>query len=79
MNIEIKKVATGEFDVLVDGAPTRYRIINGSAGLSGRDTQNVYGITNSATGAVRWIGSLASAKKVVRGWVAIRARAGEAA
>lgn len=64
MTITFNRVATGQFEVLNDGQETGYRIINGSAGLSGRDTQNVYGVVRP-TGKVVWIGSLQSAKKCI--------------
>ncbi len=57
------KIATGEFEVLWNGEKTDWRIINGSRGVSGRDTQNVYGIVNDKTGKHRWIGTLQACKK----------------
>ena len=62
--ITIKKQSPGEFTVLSDGEPTEWSIVNGSHGLSGRDTRNMYGIVNSKTGQVRWIGPLHSAKQI---------------
>lgn len=58
------KVATGEFEVFWNGKKTSYRIVNGSRGLSGKDTRNVYGICKTDA-SVKWIGPLASAKKIL--------------
>lgn len=63
------KGSTGHFAVLWNGAPTRYEIVNGSLGLSGRDSRNVYGIINYKSGETKWIGSLASCKKLVTYWL----------
>lgn len=52
------------FAVLWNGQATGYSIINGSKGLSGRDTRNMYGII-SPSGQVTWIGSLQSAKQLL--------------
>lgn len=59
-----QKVATGEFKVIWNGADTGRRIVNGSAGLSGRDTQNVYGIVVPGN-PPKWIGTLAACKKIL--------------
>lgn len=66
--VTFQKTATGQFDVLLNGQKTEYGIINGSLGLSGKDTRNMYGITK-ATGSVRWVGTLQAAKKMVTFWV----------
>lgn len=42
MTITWKKAATGQFDALVDGQPTKWQVVNGSLGMSGRDTPNLY-------------------------------------
>lgn len=42
MTITWKKVATGQFDALIDGQPSKWQVVNGSLGLSGRDTPNYY-------------------------------------
>lgn len=60
-----KKIASGEFECFWNGASTGDTIINGSRGLSGRDTPNMYGIRWN-TGKLVWVGSLASCKKAVR-------------
>jgi len=57
------KIATGQFEVLWNGEKTDWTIFNGSMGLSGRNTQNVYGITNIKTGQRRFIGTLQACKK----------------
>ena len=67
MAMTARKVVTGEFDVLWNGEPTPYSIVNGSLGLSGRDTRNHYGIAGN--GKVSWIGSLAKCKKTVAFWL----------
>ena len=67
VNVTFEKVQTGIFDVLLNGQKTRFTIHNGCAGLSGRDTRNVYGIWNESKQTVRWIGSLQNAKKFVQG------------
>jgi hypothetical protein len=63
--VTFERVALGEFKVLLNGQPTRYTIHNGSLGLSGRDTANVYLIHNHETGKIVPIGSLQSCKKAV--------------
>lgn len=62
--ITTRKIDTGEFEVLWNGEVTEYRIINGSRGLSGRDTRNVYGIVHPGR-APLWIGSLPACKKLL--------------
>ncbi len=57
------KIATGQFEVLWNGKKTDWTVFNGSLGLSGRDTQNVYGIANHVTGKRRFIGTLQACKK----------------
>lgn len=66
--VTFKKITTGVFDVLLNGSATKYSIINGSAGLSDRDTFNMYGIATAA-GNVRWIGTLHAAKSIVTTWL----------
>ena len=41
------KITTGEFTVQWNGQPSGYRIVNGSLGLSGRDTLNMYGVVRA--------------------------------
>ena len=64
--IEIKRVATGLFRAVVDGKDTDLEIYNGSNGMSGRTTANIYGIYNHSTGQVWWLGQLNSCKAAVR-------------
>ena len=59
-----KKIGTGEFEVLWNGNDTGRRIINGSRGVSGRDSRNMYGITTPGK-PVTWIGSLQSCKGIL--------------
>lgn len=41
--VTFARVMNGVFDVLVDGVKSdRYEIVNGCAGLSGRNTRNIY-------------------------------------
>ena len=61
--VTFKKITTGEFEVLLNGQPTERTIVNGSRGLSGRNTQNVYGICKE--GSTRWIGTLQACKKIM--------------
>lgn len=70
-NVTFERVATGHFDVLLDGAKTRFSIINGSAGVSGHGL-NVYGIASGDS--VRWIGTLQACKKIVRFTLTRKAR-----
>lgn len=63
--IEIKKVQTGIFESFLNGKKTEYEIINGSLGMSGRDTHNMYGVRNLAKDTVRWFGPLVTCKKAV--------------
>ena len=58
------KLSTGQFSVSWNGNDTGYRIVNGSLGYSGQNTQNMYGIVNPQ-GGHKWIGSLVSCKKVL--------------
>ena len=62
--ITFERIGTGQFVARRDGAETGYSIVNGSLGLSGRDTRNVYGVV-LPDGRHRWIGSLASCKKLI--------------
>lgn len=64
-----KKIGTGEFEVLWNGQPTRFSIVNGSRGLSGRDTFNMYGIVTAGKETPKWIGTLHNAKKIVADWL----------
>lgn len=57
------KTDAGVFDVLWNGLPTPYRILNGSRGVSGRDSVNTYGISKGE--AVTWVGSLHSCKGIL--------------
>ena len=63
--VTFAKVQTGIFDVLLNGEKTEYQIINGSLGMTGRDTVNMYGITNSTNQSVRWFGPLVTCKKAI--------------
>lgn len=56
-------IATGHFDVYWDGTKTDWRIVNGSLGMGGRDTRNVYGIVKGDF--IRWIGPLVTCKKTL--------------
>lgn len=60
--VEFKRVGNGVFEVYRDGGKTTWQIINGSVGLSGNG-RNMYGIVRADGTGLRWIGSLASAKK----------------
>lgn len=68
MTVEITREFTGHFIATRDGAPSKYEIINGSLGSTGRGF-NMYGIKNTETGAIRWIGTLQACKKLVRHWL----------
>lgn len=69
MNVTFNRIGNGEFEVLKNGEKTKYRIYNGSRGLSGRDTRNEYGIHSGASGLYWRIGTLAAAKKTVTVWL----------
>jgi hypothetical protein len=64
------KITTGRFAVLWNGQPTKYFIVNGDLGVSG-NSRNMYGAswTDNGECRVRWIGSLAAAKKAVKYWL----------
>jgi hypothetical protein len=62
--IEIKRVQNGIFDAYLDGVKTGWQIVNGSAGLSGRDTRNIYCVVRP-NGSHIVIGPLNTAKKLV--------------
>lgn len=66
--IEIRRVGPGHFIAFVDGARSKYEIWNGSLGTTGRG-HNHYGIQNTETGAIKWIGSLAACKTFVTSWL----------
>jgi len=67
-NIVIERQFDGFFLSFVDGQRAKYEIWNGSRGVSGRGV-NTYGIKNTETGAIKWIGSLAACKKLVKYWL----------
>lgn len=67
-SVSFQRVATGIFDVLRNGEKTKHQIVNGSLGLSGKDTPNVYGVTKS-NGSVQWVGTLQASKKLVTYWL----------
>ena len=64
LNVTFKRVANGEFHSFVDGVKTPWVIINGSLGMSGRDTRNIYGITKDGMSA-KWLGPLRTCKMAV--------------
>ena len=57
------RVSNGQFDTYWNDVKMPYTIVNGSLGLSGRDTANMYGISHG--GKVNWIGSLVSCRKLL--------------
>jgi hypothetical protein len=59
-----KRVANGEFETFFDGVKTPFTIHNGCIGLSGKGN-NLYGISNSETGKINWLGSLQACKKLI--------------
>jgi hypothetical protein len=74
--ITFKKISAGNFEVLENGQNTGYGIVNGSAGLSGHDTANMYGITRQHGSVnVKWVGTLQAAKKMVTFWLSTKAQA----
>ena len=60
--VTFNRVCNGQFEVLLNGTATDWRIVNGCLGASGRG-KNIYCIYNVETGKVVTVGSLASAKK----------------
>ena len=64
MEITFKRVCTGQFDSYLDGVKTAYGIVNGSLGMSGRDTVNTYGVTKNGE-LVRWLGPLRTCKAMI--------------
>ena len=66
-----KKISSGEFACCWNGKETGDRIVNGSRGLSGRDSQNMYGVIWNG-GKIVWIGSLAAAKKTAEHGIKVR-------
>jgi len=58
-----EKICTGQFRVYWNGVATEWTIINGCAGVSGRDSANHYGVLKDGSASPRWIGSLAACKK----------------
>ena len=57
------RVSNGHFDTYWNDVKMPYTIVNGSLGLSGRNTVNTYGVSHA--GKVNWIGSLVSCKKLL--------------
>jgi hypothetical protein len=68
MAITVERHGSGFFRAMKDGQKTKFYIINGSLGVSGHG-RNMYGIVNEETEAVKWVGSLASCKKIVARWL----------
>ena len=66
-----KRIANGEFECFWNGVSTGDTIINGSRGVSGRDSNNMYGVVWKG-GKIVWIGSLASAKKTAEHGINVR-------
>lgn len=71
MTLSTTRITNGYHRVFWNGQKTPYMIINGSLGLSGRNTQNHYGFYrepdaqgNGGT-PTKWVGSLASCKKIL--------------
>ena len=64
-----KRLWIGYFEVYWNGEKTNMRIINGSLGMSGHDTPNMYGVTWGAgeDNKLRWLGPLNSAKQFAYG------------
>jgi hypothetical protein len=60
-----KKIQTGVFDVYWDGQKTDFEITNGSLGLTGADTTNVYLIHHLPSGKFTTIGPLNSCKAIL--------------
>jgi len=58
-----EKLEIGNFKVLWNGNDSGWRIVNGSVGLSGKDTRNHYGVTKGKE--ITWIGSIASCKAIL--------------
>ncbi len=63
-NVTFKRVCNGIFETYVDGVKTDWEIVNGSLGLSGND-RNVYGINNTKSGSIKWLGPLRTCKKTL--------------
>ena len=59
------KIAPGYFDVLWNGEPTEFRIVNGSLGQSGKEP-NMYGIEDSIRGTIKWHGSIQRCKGMLK-------------
>lgn len=66
-----KKISSGEFACYWNGVETGDQIINGSRGVSDRDSHNMYGVIWKG-GKIVWIGSLASAKKTAEHGIKVR-------
>lgn len=64
-NVTFKRIGTGEFESYLDGALTPWKIYNGSLGLSGRETRNIYGVSKDGGNTVKWLGPLTTAKAMV--------------
>jgi len=59
------KIGNGHFEVLWNGAPTEYGIVNGSLGQSGNEP-NMYGTVNKLTGKINWHGSIQRCKSLLK-------------
>ena len=64
IEVNFKRISNGVFESYVNGVKSRYGIINGCLGSSGRGG-NLYGITNTLTGKTNWLGSLQKCKKSI--------------
>jgi hypothetical protein len=66
--VTFKNVCAGHFESYLDGVKTRFGIVNGSLGVSGRNTANMYGVTwTTADGEDKrkWVGPLRTCKIMI--------------
>lgn len=60
-----KRIATGQFECYWNGVKTDWTIVNGCAGLTGRDSVNIYVVVNEKLGKHIPLGPLNTCKKMV--------------
>lgn len=71
-NVTFKRTSLGQFESFLDGAQTKWSICNGSLGVSGRDSANIYIVfdrTREDCQPTKIMGTLQMCKKTVAHWL----------
>lgn len=72
MVVTFKRTSLGQFESYLDGVQTKWSICNGSLGMSGRDTRNIYLVydrTRADGQPTKIQGTLQMCKKTVSYWL----------